>query len=530
MSNTEPTNYIGLTIGPIYKTLTALKSTRALFSGSYIFSFIMGEILQSLLDQGVPAERVLLPSTELLKTKQAEAGIFPDRMIMEAREDDFKKLEIAREQTLTTLTSAISTDLGKDKDQLLKYLKDYFQIYFFEAPLEQNENTIRNIHSYLNTLELQQNFPKKDTDDLFEFLNRKKSSFIIKDAFPPAHRNRFPSLIQIASRELKSYAPEEYNKIIQEHIYNKTTDDSIDVEDDEDVIKALKRHDILGKKFKAYHKYIAIVHADGDNMGEYLKRQNVEKSKLNAFSKKLMDFRQTAKNTIKRYGGQPVYIGGDDLVFFAPLASRIDDTYQTLFDLIQQLDLDFHKDFDRQPGDPTLSYGVSITYYKYPVNEAFQLSRNMLDEVAKNKQLFPKKNALAFQLTKHSGHTFQASFDKGGTAYQDFLKALQENIQDEQKFINSITHTLDFHRNTINHIFNKLPDSEKRIKFLFDNNFDEFIHKQNKGFMNSMVDLLIKFYKEYPIAYTQNEKKGNQPLDKLYSVLRLTHLFKGNDI
>ncbi len=37
--------YIALTIGPIYKTLSSAKKTRELWGGSYIFSYIMKQII-----------------------------------------------------------------------------------------------------------------------------------------------------------------------------------------------------------------------------------------------------------------------------------------------------------------------------------------------------------------------------------------------------------------------------------------------------------------------------------------------------
>ena len=44
-------NYIALTIGPIYKTLANSKKPKELFSGSYIFSYIMKQIIQNFKDR-----------------------------------------------------------------------------------------------------------------------------------------------------------------------------------------------------------------------------------------------------------------------------------------------------------------------------------------------------------------------------------------------------------------------------------------------------------------------------------------------
>ena len=43
--------YIALTIGPIYKTLANAKKPKELFSSSYIFSYIMREIISKFKDR-----------------------------------------------------------------------------------------------------------------------------------------------------------------------------------------------------------------------------------------------------------------------------------------------------------------------------------------------------------------------------------------------------------------------------------------------------------------------------------------------
>ena len=61
-NNNIKTDYIGLTIGPIYKTLNTVKSTRALFTGSYIFSLIMREMMEAMFKEGISKENILIPS------------------------------------------------------------------------------------------------------------------------------------------------------------------------------------------------------------------------------------------------------------------------------------------------------------------------------------------------------------------------------------------------------------------------------------------------------------------------------------
>ncbi|KAA6314220.1 hypothetical protein EZS27_035130 [termite gut metagenome] len=64
-----------------------------------------------------------------------------------------------------------------------------------------------------------------------------------------------------------------------------------------------------------------------------------------------------------------------------------------------------------------MSYGLSITYYKYPLYEALALARKQLNEEAKN---MPDKNAIAWNLRKHSGSSFSGKLGKGNDLYHCF--------------------------------------------------------------------------------------------------------------
>src|SRR5690606_32717211 len=109
---------------------------------------------------------------------------------------------------------------------------------------------------------------------------------------------------------------------------------------------------------------------------------------------------------ISSYGGVPVYIGGDDALFFAPVRYGEKDIYM----LIDQIDEAFHKSLTEAgiSNKPSLSVGISIAYYKHPLVENLERSRDKLFGKAKNFQFKNgKKNAVACLVQKHSGHQFE---------------------------------------------------------------------------------------------------------------------------
>lgn len=526
--NTE--KYIGLTIGPIYQTLQQVKSTRALFAGSYFFSYVMKTLIAKL---EINPAQMLTPATPEAITvfgEHPEVGLFPDRMILKAETDTFQKLINAREEVLDELSKQLSADLGMERhDPMRNYLNDYLKIYFFEVELEKNEHTIHTINRHLDSLELHPNFPQDQPDFLFQFLNKRKNNFLIADAFKT--QNRFPSLIEISTRELQEASNEKYRSIIKQYIWDNQKTKNTDTQEDEDVVRAFKNEKTIAPHFKAYHKYIAIVNADGDSIGKCIEAMQGDEQQLTAFSEKMLAFGLDAKLTIDKYGGQAVYIGGDDLLFFAPVANRVNEqketSYQTIFHLIDSLDKDFQKHFNQLRPMPTLSFGFSLTYYKYPMNEALAVSNQQIYK-AKDKSTFQHKNAVAFQIIKHSGQAFSGSFYKSGapqSSYRLFLKLLDTRVEKEG-FINSLTYVLDFHRHTLNHL-STMPDGQERLNFFFANNFDEAIHKKHRPFLKELSILMWQLYQEFPVA--KYDQIGEQAMDRLYTILRFIHFLRSAD-
>ena len=186
-----------------------------------------------------------------------------------------------------------------------------------------------------------------------------------------------------------------------------------------------------------YQRYIAVVKADGDSMGKAFEETN----NANALSKALFEFNKKAVEIIRKdFDGLPVFIGGDDLLFFAPIFTK----NGSVFSLLECLDAAFHEsirektNLKKQEEHPTLSFGVSVSYYKYPMFEALELADKLL---TKAKAGDGEKNNIVFSVLKHSGQTRAALLHKGNietlkefnTFVNDYIKTIEEKENKKKK-------------------------------------------------------------------------------------------------
>jgi CRISPR-associated protein Cmr2 len=342
--------YLALTIGPIYKTLSGARKTRELWGGSYLFSYLMEQILEPFKDRDfiVP----YIDKTLFDKEKKRAIGLFHDRAIFVAKEGDRDKLDNRIDEILDEL--AYNSPLDKT------FVKNYFQIHPVEVTLEDDTNPILGITPYLNTAELFYRVAPYNESRLKKFL-KEDNRYLKSRAFISTEQKRgFPSLPEIALHELLESTD------IRDYFAGR-------FDEEESVYEAVP----YKKLMRPYHKYVAIVHADGDNMSKVV--ESLEKTEdFQAFSKALLEFGREATAAINKFGGTTVFAGGDDLLFFAPVV----DNGQTVFELCDVISKIFDaqvKPFNAKiERNATLSFGISVTYYKYPLYEALERSRNQL--------------------------------------------------------------------------------------------------------------------------------------------------------
>ena len=528
--------YTAITLGPIYKTFNYAKKTRELWAASYLFSYLMKNIIKALknLDNNI---NITIPSVDqdLLNNKN-EAGLFPDKLVFQTVKS-LDKINGTINEVVEKLSKEIASHIGKTEAEA--YFEKYFQVYAVQKDFDGNttkNQIVKDLFDITDYLELQQKFvtetPEQYITDFLSkasFKNKKHHSFLVQDAYDISNEKpfKFQSIIEISAKEIIDNLDEKRKKEFEEKLKQSFNNETFD---DNELIDILKDH----ADFRTHHKYIGILHVDGDNFGKINKGLNDDD--YTEFSKSLADYSIEVKDTIKKYGGLPIYIGGDDILAFVPVRNKT----KNIFSLLKEIDDVFEKHFkiflDRNDikddkGNilkPSLSAGVSITYYKHPLQEALKLSRDLLFDKAKKYQA---KNAVAFKVIKHSGQSFGNVFGKKSQDFNQFKDLMLLNIDEEQFFSSVIQHF--FENFDLLEIIKKNPE---RIHNYREHFFNESFHGKKDIFLSKLEEFLPKLFQsienmndipldDKSIPQNDTEKRKN----KLYAALRMIKFINRED-
>jgi CRISPR-associated protein Cmr2 len=562
--------YLALTIGPIYKTINASQRTRMLWGASFLFSYLIRELVKLLKTGELNKEphpeckitgKILIPYAEGIENDVCIAGEgkYPDRILIHSEEGDFEKVQKAIATLIGFLAGEIATHLnaGKEVVQIEKDLTDYLQFYFIEKEIGKDENALLSLYNDLDVLELRGNYLANDSNNyLFYYLfyvsikNNKKYSLLAQQGFPNKENKRFQSLIEVSTSGFSKIEKDQYEELIYQCFIEPAEKDVPNIQsfekrrfrDDDDkqdefirILKSGKDKDnksLFSTQFKKFHQYFAVIYADGDNIGATLREIGSKDTKIEDFSKMLLDFNGEVVNLINDYGGAPVYIGGEDIFAFVPLASIENGNRVTIFNLINDIDKAFGAYFTKEYAEelgvvqPTLSFGVAIAYYKNPLSETMKMAHKLLGK-AKG---VDGKNAIELILEEHSGQQFRMSIQKGKEKSYKTICTLMELLtskvfskekEDEQErnFINSITHKLK--EPLFKTLLLAVANDHKRFDEFFKNSFNEPIHK---GEMEDYIEEIKKLVKTIFADYCDDDTR----IQNIYSTLRLIDFMHKN--
>ncbi|HUM51392.1 MAG TPA: type III-B CRISPR-associated protein Cas10/Cmr2 [Chitinophagales bacterium] len=525
------TTYLAITIGPIYKTFAEAKRTRAVWAASYFFSWFMRNILDRANQQKLT---VFLPySNEILKGSHG-SGFYADRLY-------FIKDENTTKENLQKVINDVIAEVAEKTSNSITdtFLNSYLNLHLIETEI--TEEQLRNnkdayplqiLNQVLDNKELHQNYTFNfEANPLQQYFEKKTNdSFLAKDAFGENTDRHFYSISEIATESLNRIDSKNYKESLNTDFkLNKKTKKQEKANDDTDFL------DILSEKgfreiLKPHHKYFAVIYADGDNIGELLKEINKHTLDIKEFSKTLFEFGKKAEEVIYNCGGNGIYLGGEDVLAFAPAAClSLDKTKtHTLFYLIQQLDIAFEETVAKYAKDnttdkikltvPTVSYGVMLSYYKNPLKEAMTDAHMLLDEKAKSNN----KNAIAFRFQKHSGQYMECTINKHNTTSTNAIYSLIE------KYCNNLNkRSTDILSSIIQHfrdeVFVQLyitATVNNNLEHFFSNFFNEKIHINNV-FLDD-----VKLFSHTVISDYPESKEDCKNI--IYTVLRYIHFINSN--
>lgn len=509
----------GFTIGPIYELMSHSKKTRELWFSSFFFSWYVMRLIELLnnikCNDGANCFDFLTPYIDSKSSLHpTKAGLFPDHIIGYSKDDMENTFNKIKEQLninnkyFIEIIRNLGNDYylaGKSIDDVRIIFNDYLNTNFIVLPVDKlkDKNVIEQIDNYLDGLERNRSFTLRKNDDTCHRCKSLPSVFEITDNFDEKKKEqhvcpfcflkfkcnesddvcnvtsqaknfRYPSTGEISARELIEKIDE--NKL-QDYLKEY---DEINFEGETKAVREFRELLPKGIGIKPYHKYMAIVQADGDNLGKTA-RQAGDPKKL---SQLLFNFGIKANNITINYHGEPVYIGGDDILAFLPVAFKDNDgNLKTVIDYAIELSNEYICTLNNEKISGSLSIGVHLFYYKYPLSLAVQKARELLFNVAKN---VPGKNSLALLLTQHSGQSVNLLFKFGSDELKEFGTLLKDFVSEHKAFPQGIHHKLSLYSKLIKNI-----NSTSQLNYFFENRFNEEIHKTFTG-LNDIKTILLR--------------------------------------
>ena len=405
-----------------------------------------------------------------------KVGIYPDRIYI--------KGEVNANQVICDAVWQFYSDLlGQNPEKAKKPNLSYFNLISASCEAEKESKAIAQLNQQLDLLELCNYATDGDAaQTIYDIISEKKDSplFNLADG---KYIKEIKSIEEIAS------------------------------------IQRTGRYDI---KEKSHHRYFCVVQADGDNVGKTVSHPSLNDGEVLKISKELVKFGLEATTLIDKFGGLPIYAGGDDLLFIAPVIGKDNTNIFTLIDCLENnafsgvkevVDGLKLKDDKGKPIEASLSFGISMTYYKYPLYEALESARNLLFGKAKG---FNEKKAVTWSLRKHSGGTFEAAFslknEQLKKQFEDLIEATTDNDT-----VSAVAHKLRQEEALVDIVL--ASGSPDRLDALFDKVLE--FDKDKAGYFNAVKAIM-------PTLYQVIGKK--EYIQALYSLLRTAKFIKGEDL
>lgn len=474
--------YIAVTIGPIFDTMSLVSTPAALWISSYLFSCITGTICELLLQNGVKEEEIITPyysqtDTALLNKKDG-VGLFHDRIIFEAENFDIKNFNSIKEATLSKISSVFELDLD--------YLKEYLQI---AAVKYEAENPIFGCDAILNSRELEKPFVAEDTEQP-----------LLKMLF--ADEGIANKWIKDIAKKLGVF--EKWQLSDGKNIKN--------------LNMIVNPNPELKAKMKK-HCYYAIVRSDGDHMSKIISSLDGDKQ-FRQFSKTCLSYCSAIADEVAKFDGVTVYAGGDDLLAILPCENKYGETP---FEFIKKANEIFNGFFKTYNKPTSLSFGITMCYYKFPLYEALEDSANLLFGVAKDKN---RKNCAVIRLQKHAGQSEGLIIPNA--ALNEFLalknvivdSAQTEKADEDDRVIVSALHKIAL----FEHLLKAAEDDREEIVTLFKNIFDSG-EQQTKFLREILPDFYYKLKTNLKIDVMDNDGIRDDSVTEINYILRVLKFF-----
>ena len=547
--NTNYQSIFGFTIGPIYELMSHSKKTRELWFSSFFFSWYLKELYKRLAN--LQHYRFLKPKVNLSLLPKSKAGLFPDHIVaysqknVEDTSDDIEKCIKENNKYFIKVINNLGNAhylSSKSKTDVEKIFNDYLQTNFIVLPANEinEKEAVKTIENYLDALERNRSFTLRKNEPTCYRCKSLPAIFKIHDEYDDRSKDQevcpfcFMKFMSNQSKEICDETSQNIGfryrstgEIAADELIRKInfsdlskyfqSNDEIEYEGE----KGKKFKELLpekGEEIRPYHKYMAIVQADGDNLSDTASNvQNPEE-----LSKLLFEFGQEALDITRKYHGEAIYIGGDDILAFMPTAFKDGDYFFSIIDYVNELSMAYKHKLSCKGLHGSLSVGVHLFYYKSPLSLAIQNAREQLFDVAKK---IPGKDSFALLLTQHSGQKIGLQFKFCSDELWLFNRILKNTISGKTDYPKGIHHKLGLYRN----LLTNLTDVDQ-IDHFFNNRFNEDIHKTYSG-LEYIKEYLTKMLsiKTSSGVKILNGEKAEEKLSEFISHIKFIKFLSGED-
>lgn len=282
---------------------------------------------------------------------------------------------------------------------------------------------------------------------------------------------------------------------------------------------------------KPFHKYIAVVQADGDNLGRLAARID-NPSRL---SERLFRFAEKAEGLIWEHGGLPIFIGGDDILAFMPVFYK----EQTVIDFVAEAARVYREVLGHSDGGkgtdgdpPSISFGVNIAYYKFPLATARRDAADLLFGTAKS-----VKDSMALRLTKHAGSFMECRLKIGAAEFEQVRNLLRWTLaearpgKDGELIDFRLPGGLRYNLGRFEPLLAAIPNRD-RLKAFFNNQFNEGAHIPFDAGLNAVYELIAHFlYERNPNGSSADHGPyRKEAVETAMAVLKLVRFFTEKEV
>lgn len=489
--------YIGITIGPIFDTISDASTPAALWFASTLFSDITRRICLKLEATFIPLT-IYSPFLDENDKKGLTDGVgkYHDRIIFSIEEHIIDKVCMEQGKTLEKVLDDLLVDVKRrtivqiehqaenfsreDTEDLdkrydidaLKFLEQYIQLNYIIMTEEEvgDTNCILKLSPYLDALELMKTFPENDADNPIRYVMERDKKYEDKEKDEEENDNSNEEEINKKGEEGKISGKNQ--RIKRSWLFSKLSPEKNQFlcNNKKHIRKIEKIANCNGDVSDTlkYGDYYAVVSADADGMGNFL--NSITNEEVTYFSECCMDYDKNASGLITAFKGMTIYAGGDDLLFLAPVKTPDDD--KSIFQLCKEISDLFKKTVEEKMINgktvfagkpiPTVSFGISIQFHKFPLYEALNQARHMLEEAKSRKYEVSnqakdtlsaklpgdagqekekvrqnykelKKNCIVFNLEKHSGRSIRLLIgNEAISSFCDFVSYVSDKTDDKK--------------------------------------------------------------------------------------------------